>query len=182
MKKPPSAFVGTSEPKNATAMSAEANGGAVVRVISAPTVLALDLEATLISSAVSQFPRPLLFEFLQRCQELFPRIVMFTAIQETRFRQIAMTLVNEGSAPDWFEQLEYVAWTGTTKDLRFIPGCTTEDALLVDDLAGYVHPGQEERWVRVEPFQPPFDASDRGLTKVLRELEERARPPAHPER
>lgn len=42
-------------------------------------VLALDLEETLISSAVSQFPRPWPFEFLQRCQELFPRISLVQA-------------------------------------------------------------------------------------------------------
>ena len=143
-------------------------------------VLALDLEATLISSAVSQFPRPLLFEFLEKCRELFPRIVMFTAISDERFRLVARTLVDEGLAPGWFAELECVAWSGATKDLRFILNCSAEDVLLVDDLASYIHPGQESRWVRVEPFEPPFDDGDKGLAKVIEELERRIRPSGLP--
>lgn len=138
-------------------------------------VLALDLEATLISSAVSQFPRPHLCEFLEKCRSLFDRLVIFTKVDEGRFRQIARTLAQEGSAPDWFPAIEYVHWTGATKDLSFIPGCAVGDALLVDDLSAYVHPGQEARWVRVDPFEPPFDESDDGLAKVLAELNERVR-------
>jgi len=107
---------------------------------------------------------------------------MFTAIQEERFRHIAKTLVEERLVPPWFEHLEYVVWSGATKDLTFVPACAIDDVLLVDDLAGYVHPGQEGRWVRVEPFGPPFDHSDTGLAKVLEQLEERVRSPAHPER
>jgi hypothetical protein len=99
---------------------------------------------------------------------------MFTTIEEERFRRIAQTLVGEGSAPAWFEQLEHVAWTGPTKDLAFVPGCTVADVLLVDDLAAYVHPTQKKNWVQVEPFEPPFSAHDRGLVRVLEELERRA--------
>jgi hypothetical protein len=179
MKKHPSALVDISDPTSAAPVSAGTAARALAQFGAKPTVLALDLEATLISSAVSQFPRPLLFEFLRRCRELFPRIVMFTTIDEERFRRIAQTLVEEGSAPAWFEQLEHVAWTGPTKDLAFIPGCAVEDVVLVDDLAVYIHPGQEASWVQVEPFEPPFDGSDRGLTKVLKELEKRVRPAAH---
>jgi NLI interacting factor-like phosphatase len=180
MKKPFSASVDISDPKSAATFSTKAIAGASARVRPRPMVLALDLEATLISSAVSQFPRPLLFEFLERCQELFPRIVMFTTIREERFRHIAKTLVDEGSAPRWFEHLEYVDWSGPTKDLSLIPGCAPEHALLVDDLAGYVHPGQESRWVQVEPFEPPFDSADHGLAQVLEELKERVQRPATP--
>jgi len=43
-------------------------------------VLALDLEGTLISNAMSQIPWPGLAGFLNRCAELFPRIVMFTPL------------------------------------------------------------------------------------------------------
>lgn len=138
-----------------------------------PVVLALDLEGTLISSAVSQFPRPHLFSFLERCQTLFSRIVMFTTVNEPRFRQIAQTLADEHTVPAWFPQIEYVHWDGATKDLSFIPGCDVEDAWLVDDIAAYVHPGQHVQWVQVEPFEPPFDQSDTGLTKVLLEIEAR---------
>jgi len=52
-------------------------------------VLARDLEGTLISNAVSQIARPGLFEFLEDCRKLFPRVVMFTSVNEDRFRSIA---------------------------------------------------------------------------------------------
>jgi hypothetical protein len=58
-------------------------------------VLALDLEGTLISNAMSQIPRPGLANFLTRCAEIFPRIVMFTTVKEDRFRRIARLLVDE---------------------------------------------------------------------------------------
>lgn len=160
------------DPHGTPAINAASDAQATKR---RPTVLALDLEATLISSAVSQFPRPHLFSFLERCRALFSRVVMFTTVNEQRFRQIAQTLADEQSAPAWFPQLEYVRWEGSTKDLTFIPGCDVGEALLVDDLAAYVHPGQEALWVEIEPFEPPFDDSDTGLIKVIEELEARAR-------
>lgn len=180
VKKASAPLVGIPDVKNTSKLSAEPPAMAIPHVRPRPTVLALDLEATLISSAVSQFPRPGLFEFLERCKALFPRVVMFTTIREERFRVIARTLVEEGTVPAWFARLECVGWTGPTKDLKFIAGCTPEEALLVDDLSAYVHSGQHSQWVQVEPFQPPFLASDQGLTKVLEELEKRARPPALP--
>src|SRR5690606_29950088 len=70
--------------------------------MSPPKVLALDLEGTLISNAVSQIPRPGLFDFLTRCRDSFSRIVMFTTVSEKRFRDIAGLLVKEGFAPTWF--------------------------------------------------------------------------------
>ena len=143
---------------------------------SVPRVLALDLEATLISNAVSQFPHPQLFEFLERCKELFPRVVMFTTVREELFRQIARRLVEEDAAPGWLSELECIHWTGTIKDLAFIPGCVADEAILVDDLAAYVHPAQRAQWVKVDPFERLFDDSDAGLSQVLKELEARVRP------
>lgn len=140
-----------------------------------PRVLALDLEGTLISTAVSQFPRPGLFQFLEQCHELFERIVLFTSVTEDRVREIGKTLVDEGAAPAWFQHLEYVRWKGSTKDLTFISDCDLSEALLVDDLVVYVHPTQFAQWVKIEPFEPPFAGSDTGLDKVLTELARRVR-------
>lgn len=56
------------------------------------SVLASDWKGTLISNAVSQIPSRL-FIFLERCRELFPRIVKFTTVNETRFRVIACVLM-----------------------------------------------------------------------------------------
>ncbi|MFS1985138.1 hypothetical protein BCU00_015100 [Vibrio breoganii] len=83
--------------------------------------IALDLEGTLISNAISQIPRPHLYEFLEGCREITSRIVMYTTFSEVRFRQIAQLLVSEGSAPDWFAATEYINWSGSKKDLTFIP-------------------------------------------------------------
>lgn len=162
--------------QSADPFAAEAAARAFAQVHIPPIVLALDLEATLISTAISQFPRPGLRGFLERCRELFPRLVMFTSVAEPRFREIARTLVTEDAAPAWFQDLEYVQWHGATKDLSFIPGCVTREVLLLDDCASYVHPGQQEQWVKIEPFEPPFDSSDTGLSRALTDLEARAEP------
>jgi hypothetical protein len=136
-----------------------------------PTVLALDLEGTLISNAMSQIPRPGLYEFLARCREIFPRVVMFTTVKEDRFRKIARLLVEEGVAPKWFATVEYVEWQGETKDLSFVQGVSWDEVLLVDDFEKYVHPGQERQWLQVEYFDYPYEASDTGLAKILGILE-----------
>lgn len=130
-------------------------------------VLALDLEGTLISNAMSQIPRPGLAEFLTRCAELFPRIVMFTTVKEERFRKIACLLVDEKVAPTWFAGMEYIAWQGETKDLQFVPGVDPHQVLLVDDFEKYVHPGQEAQWLQVEHFDYPYSSEDRGLAEVF---------------
>lgn len=135
-----------------------------------PSVLALDLEGTLISNAVSQIPRPGLLNFLERCRELFPRIVMFTTVNEPRFRAIAALLIQESAAPAWFAQLEYVSWAGATKDLALIPNAAAEDCLLVDDFKAYVHSGQHAQWICIESFAHPYEASDTELTKALEVL------------
>lgn len=145
-----------------------------------PTVLALDLEGTLISNAVSQIPRPGLFEFLSHCRELFPRVVMFTTVHEARFRQVAGGLVKEHYAPDWFAEMEYIHWHGATKDLKFVPGVDPAEIVLVDDFEKYVHPGQESQWLQIDYFDHPYSNTDIGLAKaisVLRRLISTERPP-----
>lgn len=134
--------------------------------------MALDLEGTLISNAMSQIPRPGLFEFLSRCYELFARVVIFTTVKEERFRSIARLLVEEKFAPPWFAHIEYVNWHGQTKDLRFIPESEPHDALLVDDFEIYVHPGQEGQWLQIDFFDYPYEATDTGLDKMMKILEQ----------
>ncbi len=135
-----------------------------------PTVLALDVEGTLISNAVSQIPRPGLYQFLEAVTRLFPRIVVFTTVEEQMFRRIAATLSDEGSAPPWFVDVEYVQWHGATKNLEFIGDTSAEDVLLVDDFEGYIHPGQEARWVRIDQFCHPYSGNDTALDGVLAAL------------
>ena len=141
--------------------------------MSRPTVLALDLEGTLISNAMSQIPRPGLLDFLSQCKEFFPRVVVFTTVKEELFRRIASLLVEENLAPSWFADVEYITWEGRTKDLNFIPGATSHSALLVDDFEVYIHPGQESQWIKVDYFDYPYDANDTGLVKVLSVIAQR---------
>jgi len=105
-----------------------------------PTILAMDLEGTLISNAVSQIPRPGLFPFLEYVRTRFSQLVIFTSVSEPLARKICVLLVTEGAAPAWFALLPYVDWDGPTKDLRFVASDVGQ-TLLLDDHAPYVHPG-----------------------------------------
>jgi hypothetical protein len=129
-------------------------------------VLALDVEGTLVSNSVSRIARPGLHDFLEFCRSGFPRVVVYTAVDERRFRDLAGQLVREGSVPAWFAAVPHLEWTGPHKDLALIPGAVVETSLLVDDLEACVHPGQRDRWVCVQPFAPPYSASDVELTRV----------------
>lgn len=135
-------------------------------------MIALDLEGTLVSSAVSQFPRPRLFDFLSGCRELVERVVMFTTVREPRFRKIAELLVREGHAPPWFAAIEYIVWSGPRKDLSFVPRARVEEVLLVDDVELYVEPSQRSQWIPVGGFEPP-GVDDVELLRVLHELRDR---------
>ncbi|MDY0744799.1 NIF family HAD-type phosphatase [Paucibacter sp. R3-3] len=136
-------------------------------------VLALDLEATLISDPASARARPGLYEFLEAIHGLFESVVLFTTLPELKFRELALALMQEQSVPPWFVAATFVRWSGLTKDLNFIPFITAEEALLVDDMAQVVHPGQEQQWVRVRSYVPPFDEHDDELQRVLEELVDR---------
>lgn len=138
-----------------------------------PTVLALDLEGTLISNAMSQIPRPGLRGFLCACRRMFPRIVVFTTVTEARFRDIARLLVEENLAPPWFAELEYVVWKGDKKDLRFVENADPAEVVLVDDFERYVHPYQREQWIEAEYFGPPYPADDEGLSRLEKVLQAR---------
>ncbi|WP_313050980.1 NIF family HAD-type phosphatase [Stenotrophomonas cyclobalanopsidis] len=134
-----------------------------------PTTLALDLEGTLISNAISQIPRPGLYRFLLEMQEQFDQLVIFTTVPEDRMREIARLLAMEGSVPDWFMELRYVRWSGKTKDLGYVSPHVGE-ALLLDDYAPYVHPGQEHLWVEIPLFQSPYPAKDDGFEIAYRRV------------
>jgi len=139
------------------------------------SILALDLEGTLISNAVSQIPRPGLYEFLSRCKELFPRVVIFTTVNETKFREIAALMVTEGTAPKWFADVEYVHWHGNTKNLQFVSESKIEEILLIDDFEQYVHQGQESQWIQIEQFDYPYPETDVGFAEVIETLERRSK-------
>ena len=138
-----------------------------------PRVLALDLEGTLISNAVSCFPRPGLYAFLEFCRDRFDRVVLFTTVPENRCRPILNALVDEGSAPAWLRDIEFVEWTGPHKDLRFIRDADAATALLVDDLETYVHPEQRSQWIPIAQFAAPYPPTDTELGHVIERLRAR---------
>jgi hypothetical protein len=133
-------------------------------------VISLDLEGTLISNAVSQIPRPGLFEFLESCKMITERVVIFTTVKEDRFRIIARALVLEGVAPEWFQDIEYINWQGKTKNLKFIPNSNIDSSILVDDFHSYIENGQEANWVEIKQFSHPYADNDRELKIVLNKL------------
>ena len=129
-------------------------------------VLALDLEGTLISNAVSIFPRPGLFTFLDFCAQTFERVVLFTAVSEHRARQVVKLLADEGTAPTWFGDIEIVPYEGGYKDLNLVTNALPQEVLLVDDQEYYVHPSQTDQWVPIQQFFRPYPNDDRALEEL----------------
>lgn len=137
-----------------------------------PTILALDLEGTLISNAVSQIPRPGLYRFLEYVRSQFEELVLFTTVPEALARSIAGLLATEGSVPPWFSGLRYIHWSGKTKDLSYVSP-HLGDALLLDDHGPYVHDGQGSLWVEIPLFAAPYSADDDGLQIAAARLTDR---------
>jgi hypothetical protein len=114
--------------------------------------IALDLEGTLISNAVSQFPRPGLFIFLEYCHQNFDR------------------LAEAQDVPAWFVDLEYINWHGTYKDLSFIPEGVIDRTILIDDRIEYIHPDQKDRWLEIPGYDYPYPDDDRELDIMMEKL------------
>jgi hypothetical protein len=122
-------------------------------------VLALDLERTLISDALSAEPRPGLFDFLTFCQSRFERVVLFTSVEQSEAREVLSQVARRGYLPPGFlNLLEYVEWTGEHKDLVFIPDSVPEEVLLVDDDPGWIRPDQRDRWVAITAWDGGDDS------------------------
>jgi len=68
-------------------------------------ILALDLEGTLISSAMVCWARPGLLDFLEWAKTRFPKIVIFTAVPEDIARRIPADLAELGEMPAWFKDV-----------------------------------------------------------------------------
>ena len=135
--------------------------------------IALDLEGTLISNAVSIFPRPGLYDFLEFCRNSFPNVVLFTTVKEERVRQVIKILVDEDVVPAWFQDIPYIHWTGKIKDLGFIQNASPEEILLVDDMEIYIHPEQTKQWIPISCFESPYPKTDRELVSLTKHLKSR---------
>ena len=131
-------------------------------IVTTAKTLALDLEGTLISNAMSQFPRNGLYDFLETCWLMFgaDNIVMFTTVDEKLFREIAHRLYREKHVPEWFTTVPYINWTGVIKDLCFVNNIEPERVILVDDYEGYIHPRQRGQWIAIKQFEHPYEIDD----------------------
>lgn len=139
------------------------------------TVLALDLEGTVISNAVSQFPRPGLYAFLGFCREHFERMVLYTAVRDAVGEAIIRTLVAENTVPKWFLDVPFVRWDGHLKDLGNIPDARPCGCLLIDDNRDYVVDDQVAQWIPIAKYESPYPETDRELARVQQAIVERFR-------
>ncbi|HGM6067046.1 NIF family HAD-type phosphatase [Stenotrophomonas sp.] len=137
-----------------------------------PRILALDLEGTLISNAVSQIPRPGLCNFLEHAATTFDEVVLFTTVPKHLALRIVLLLAEEAHVPLWFTEVRYVEWTGSTKDLRFVSPLLGQ-ALLLDDHRSYIHPDQHRFWIEAPLFASPYPANDSGLQVCQTRIRER---------
>jgi hypothetical protein len=128
--------------------------------------LALDLEGTLVSSAVSRFGRPGLFAFLEWAKGAFDRVVVFTSVRPSLAREVMQTVVEYEEAPAWFADVEIVEWEGSLKDLAFVQDASVEQVILVDDQERYVIPSQRGQWVAIAEWDAPYPGDDRELERV----------------
>jgi hypothetical protein len=147
---------------------------------SAPTVLALDLEGTLISNIFSLFVRPHLWEFLEVTRTLFDRVVMYSAASDQAVYASVSVLVQEESAPGWFGHIPRIKWSRNgPKDLRrvtqVVPDAVDISRIwLVEDQRGYVHDAQLRQWIPIQGYDQPYASDDNELPRVLAVLRERS--------
>jgi hypothetical protein len=133
-------------------------------------VLALDLEGTLIANISNPVPRPGLYTFLEWCKSRFERIVIYTCVDENKFRSIAGNLIKNKSAPPWFKDIDYIEWDGMLKDLYNIDGITPKQAIIVDDAEIFILDNQKSQWIKIITFDSPYPADDDELSKVAKTI------------
>lgn len=126
-------------------------------------LLCLDLEGTLISNAVSQIPRPGLHSFLEEVRALCD-LVIYTSVSAPRVDAIRELLVQEEFAPSWFKDLQVIYPSGTLKPKI---ACGRDMAFLLDDQPGVIVPGEEEWWIQIREYLPPYSKEDKALSNAL---------------
>lgn len=137
------------------------------------TVIALDLEGTLISNAISQFARPGLAEFLEFCRQRFQRIYVYTAVNDGRCHEVIYNLVIRDLAPPWLGDVQFIDWDRNLKDLNNIPDASPNECLIVDDNPDYILETQRAQWIAIDQFESPYLDTDRELYRVQQVIERR---------
>jgi hypothetical protein len=137
------------------------------RRVAMKPLLCLDLEGTLISNAVSQLPRPGLYAFLQKVRELFD-LVLYTSVSSKRASEIQQLLVSEDLVPAWFANLDIIRPEKTIKPKS---ACGRKDAFLLDDQPGVIAPGEDDWWIPIAEYLPPYSDDDQQLADSLDRLQ-----------
>ena len=96
--------------------------------------------------------------------------MLYTSVSPVRVNAIRNLLVNEGAAPAWFLDLSVCHPSGTIKHKA---RCGRSNALLLDDQAAVIAPGEESWWVPVAEFLPPYSDHDRELVEALATIKSR---------
>lgn len=139
--------------------------------------IALDLEGTLISNAMSQIPRPGLYSFIEKCAKCTSNLVLYSAVNPDRCRKIIQVLAQEGDVPIWFAEINIVNWDyrnhRAKKDLRLIQTNWTR-GILVDDIEDYVAAEQLSSWVSISNYDG-YTKNDDELERVAGVIAQRAR-------
>lgn len=134
-------------------------------------LLCLDLEGTLISNAVSQIPRPGLYQFLKGAAEICD-LMIYSSVTAERVNQIQDLLVAEKNAPAWFRNLPIIRPEQTIKSKS---ACGRIDAYLLDDQPGVIAPGENDWWIPIPEYLPPYSDNDTALTDALEGIKTRVR-------
>lgn len=132
-------------------------------------LLCLDLEGTLISNAVSQIPRPGLHEFLSIVGNMCD-LLIYTSVSEERVTSIQSLLVAEAAVPEWFADIEVMVSTGNVKPKSC---CGRDWAFLLDDQPSVIVSGEEDWWIAIPEYLPPYSETDQAFQVVLEAISKR---------
>lgn len=117
----------------------------------------------MLSNAVSQIPRPGLYSFLEHAEELCD-LVIYTSVSKERTSLIQKVFVAEHEAPTWFKDLRVIRPIRTLKPKH---ACGREDAFLLDDQPSVIVPGEEDWWIQIPEYLPPYSNEDKALADTL---------------
>jgi hypothetical protein len=152
---------------------------ALVHVPSAPWVLALDLEGTLMGNVASAVARPGLHRFLTCCRSLVARLVVVASVPEPQFREVARRLVAEASAPAWFADVEYALRHADSNEAPQLSHAEPPFTLLVGGPGSQADADHKSQWLAVPKYEPSPDSDDGELDRILEEIARRViGPPA----
>lgn len=159
-------------------------------------VLALDLESTLISNAMSKFSRPGLLDFLEWCAKHFDYVCIFSMLLPWKASECLLQIARDAISENRISLVSDLVGMrpisnpllqekGSHKDLEMIRQDFADhiwlrktipdlkDIWIVDDDENVILPSQRSQWIPIAKWESPYDSSDRELERVRAELEKK---------